>query len=151
MRWPSCVHAGATAVALLLPAASAAAQPAAAPEKTYTVELDAEKDYFANGAVKIIAKSRAAGEVQVGAMDVTIRRTKTIAVPADANELIFRTEKDITARLRLPAATGKITVRRCRAQGRRPASPGCSAAATASRSSDWWWNLRGGEAALGMR
>lgn len=114
MRNPPAGWARIAALAVLLGAgAPAAAQVPAKgekPDKTYTVTLDAEKDYFAEGTVTIIAKSRA-GEAKVGEMDLTIRRTKTIAVPPDASELIFRTGKDITAKLRLTAATGAITVR----------------------------------------
>jgi len=109
MGCPSFIRASLAALALL--ASGAAPGAAAAETKTYTVELDAEKDYFAAGTVTIIARSRSAGEVQVGALNVTIRRRKPIAVPADAGELIFRTGKNITARLRLTAASGKITVR----------------------------------------
>jgi len=109
MGCPSFIRASLAALALL--ASGAAPGAAAAETKTYMVELDAEKDYFAAGTVTIIARSRSAGDVQVGALDVTIRRRKAIAVPADAGELIFRTGKNITARLRLTAASGKITVR----------------------------------------
>jgi hypothetical protein len=109
------VWAGIAALALLVSGtAPTAAQAPAKTEKagkSYTVTLDAEKDYFAAGTVTIIAKSRAAGEVEVGAMDLTIRRTKTVSVPADASELIVRTGKDITAKLRLTAASGTIIVR----------------------------------------
>ncbi len=109
MSCPSFVRAGLAALALLVSGTAPGAAPAE--KKTYTVELDAEKDYFAAGTVKILAKSRSAGEVEVGELDVTIRRRKSIAVPADASELIFRTGKNVSARLRLTAATGKITVR----------------------------------------
>jgi hypothetical protein len=109
MGCPSWVRASLAALALLLCGVTPGA--AQAPTKTYTVELDAEKDYFAAGSVTIVATSRAAGEVPVGEMDVTIRRRITVSVPADARELVFRTGKNITARLRLTAAAGKIIVR----------------------------------------
>jgi hypothetical protein len=114
----SLFRAGLAALALLV--AGVAPGAAQVPVKTYTVELDAQKDYFAAGTVTIAAQSRAAGEVEVGAMDVTIRRRKTIAVPADANKLVVRTGKDITARLRLTAAAGKITVRPLSSAGSAP-------------------------------
>jgi hypothetical protein len=111
MGW-SFVCAGFAALALSLSgAAPGMAQPPARPEKTYTVTLDAEKDYFAAGTVRVFARSFAPGDTLVGEMDVTIRRTKTITVPADTRDLIFRAGGNVTARLRLTAATGAITVR----------------------------------------
>lgn len=103
------VRAAVAAIAMLAGfAAPAAAQ---APTKTYIVELEAEKDYFAPGKVTVVAVSRSAGQVAVGEFDVTIRRRREITVPADASELIFRMGKDITARQRLTAASGTIIVR----------------------------------------
>ena len=65
--------------------------------------------------MKIVAVSRKAGPVEVGELDVTIRRRKEILVPADASELVFRTGKssgkDIAARLKLTANSGTIVVR----------------------------------------
>lgn len=104
----------AAAVALLV---SVAFAPAAAqtPARTYTVELDAEKDYFAPGTVRIVAMSRAAGPVEVGALDVTVRRRIAVSVPVDARELVFNLgsagSKDIVARLKLSSGSGTIVVR----------------------------------------
>jgi hypothetical protein len=109
---------------------------AAQPVKTYTIELDAEKDYFAPGAVQIVAVSRA-GEAVVGELDVTVRRRKEIAVPAGTRELVFRLEK-IAARLRLPANGGTIVVR--------PLSRAGSASGIA-----WMLGRRGGIAVEALR
>ncbi len=106
MRGLSVIHAGA-AVAMLLAALMPVA--AQAPARTYSVELDAEKDYFAPGSVKVLAVSRA-GETELGALDVTIRRRREISVPAGTRELIFRIDK-ISARLKPPAGNGTIVVR----------------------------------------
>jgi hypothetical protein len=83
---------------------------AQAPMKTIVVELEAEKDYFAPGNVRVIALSKSAGEVSVGELDVTIRRRREISVPADTREIAFRTEKGISARSKIPAS-GTIVVR----------------------------------------
>ncbi len=79
--------------------------------KSYAIELEAEKDYFAPGKVQIFAVSRSAGETPVGELDVTIRRRREISVPADTRELIFRMGKGITSRLKLSAGSGTIVVR----------------------------------------
>lgn len=105
---PACIRLPAVALAVLSYALIPAA--AQAPMKTYTVELEAEKDYFAPDMVRVTAVSRASGQVQVGEFDVTIRRQREISVPADTSELVFRTGKDIAARLRLTAKGGTIVV-----------------------------------------
>ena len=109
MRVMAFVRASLGTLALLMSGVAPGAAPAN--NRTYTVELDAGKDYFAAGSVTIVAKLRSGGEVQVGEMDVTVRRRKSISVPGDITELIFRATGDITARLRLTAASGKIIVR----------------------------------------
>lgn len=110
---PSLPFARGIALTLFLSAPAFAAWPAAAqtPTKTFHVELDAEKDYFAPGTVRVVAVSRKAGQVEVGELDVTIRRRREISVPADASELIFRIGKDIAARLKLSSGSGTIVVR----------------------------------------
>lgn len=99
--------------------------------KTYSVTLDAEKDYFSQGWVHVVAVSRAKGEVTLDKFDTTIRRTRDVAVPADARELIFRTEDNVVARLALKADSGHITVR--------PLSSGGSSGAIG-----WMFGKRGG-------
>lgn len=107
MRRGDFVRAAALAAMVLCAITPGAAQ---APSKTYTVELDAEKDYFAPGRVQVIAVSKAAGQVNVGELDVTIRRRREISVPADTSELLFRLDK-ISARLKLSTNSGTVVVR----------------------------------------
>jgi hypothetical protein len=109
MQGLAIIRALAVSLALLIHAVLPAA--AQAPAKTYTIELEAEKDYFAPGTVSVIAVSRSAGQVPAGEFDVTIRRRRDISVPADTSELLFRAAKNITARLKLSAPGGTIIVR----------------------------------------
>ncbi|MGE0565839.1 MAG: hypothetical protein AB7O50_15130 [Pseudolabrys sp.] len=82
------------------------------PDRAYEITLEADKDYFAEDWVRVIALSKAKGEVLLDSFDVTIQRTRTVTVPGDARELVFRTKaRELTARLKLGRDGGRIVIR----------------------------------------